>query len=144
MATDITPQRSPTSSPPRAHRLGGGEVFGCFVPRGAQLYVAQGEMQLVAPPRLLAEQLHYPRSDLMAGHSYRIHESGWIELRAHRAAVFLWLVPGEVSAASRIKGILSAWLRWWRRRPARPSPVTAPASSAQSPRSPQAIQGANT
>ncbi len=150
MATDFTPQRSPTSGPPLAHRLGAGEVCGGFVRGGAQLYVAQGEMRLVAAPRVLGGQVHYPSSALVAGHSYRIDEAGWIELRAHRAAMFLWLAPAEVSAASRIKGILSAWLGSWRRRPGRPVPAAAPAPSPQGPRSPrsprsrQSIQGANT
>jgi hypothetical protein len=144
---DIAPGHIPASPQPIPHHLHRGEGLRCNVSGGARLYVAAGEVVLLAPPRLLAGEVHRLRSSLPAGHMYAVQETGWIELQALRPTTFLWLSHGEVSVAGRIKGILSAWLRAWRPRSARPGPPVAPATathSTQSAQAIQAIQGANT
>ncbi|MBY4945689.1 hypothetical protein K6V92_03510 [Cupriavidus respiraculi] len=144
MSDPFTPDAVPPAHGPQVHRLRRGEVLECYARRGARLYVADGELLLAAAPSLLAGEVHCLRTTVPAGHCHRIGDPGRIALRAARATTFLWLAPAETSAAERIKGILSAWLRAWRRRPVCPSPGTTPAPPPQAPRSPQAIQGANT
>jgi len=95
----------------RALALRAGQSVGFHAKAGAELHVAAGDVELIEPPLLLAETLHWPRRHLPAGSVTALPRSGWFALRAQSDTTVRLRQHAWVFSRSRIARILSGWRR---------------------------------
>lgn len=95
----------------RALTLPAGQSVGFHAKAGAELHIADGDVELIEPPLLLAETLHWPRSRLPSGSVVALSRSGWFALRAQRDTTVRLRQRAWVFSLTRIARILSGWRR---------------------------------
>lgn len=100
--------------PVHFHRLltlRAGQSIGFHARAGAELHVGDGDVELVEPPLLLAETLHWPRRRLASGSVVALTRSGWCAVRAQRDTTVRLRQRAWVFSWNRIARILSGWRR---------------------------------
>lgn len=95
----------------RALTLRAGQSFAFHARAGAELHVADGDVELIEPPLLLAEALHWPRRRLPSGSVVALPRSGWFALHAQRDTAVRLRQRAWVFSRTRIARILSGWRR---------------------------------
>ncbi|MCT9116095.1 hypothetical protein N6G02_08150 [Cupriavidus gilardii] len=95
----------------RALMLHAGHAVGFHARAGTELHVADGDVELVEPPLLLADALHWPRRALASGSVVTLSRSGWCSVRARRDTTVRLRQRAWVFSRARIARILSGWRR---------------------------------
>ena len=95
----------------RALTLRAGQSFAFHAKAGTELHVADGDVELIEPPLLLAETLHWPRRPLPPGSVVALSRSGWFTLRGRRDTAVRLRQRARVFSRTRIARILSGWRR---------------------------------
>ncbi|MCG5260042.1 hypothetical protein EM868_14180 [Cupriavidus gilardii] len=78
---------------------------------GTEVHVSDGDVELIEPPLLLAETLHWPRRRLAPGSVVALPRSGWFVLRAQCDTALRLRQRAWVFSRARIARILSGWRR---------------------------------
>ncbi len=95
----------------RALTLHAGHSVGFHARAGTELHVADGDVELIEPPLLLADTLHWPRRALGPGSVVALSRSGWFALCARRDTTVRLRQRAWVFSRARIARILSGWRR---------------------------------
>ncbi len=96
----------------RALALRAGQSVGFHASAGTELHLADGgDVELIEPPLLLADTLHWPQRRLPSGSVVALSRSGWFALRAQRDTTVRLRQRAWVFSRTRIARILSGWRR---------------------------------